>query len=102
MVDINEKTFLEKTALSRKNKSFIFPIFVQQILATLIFFCQSDSNFFLHFYLLNRMSPTKPRPRNTIILRHLYVYNNFCTILPQLDRVLKKRVFRPDYTLYPV
>jgi hypothetical protein len=24
------KTFLEKTALSRKNKSFIFPIFVQK------------------------------------------------------------------------
>jgi hypothetical protein len=23
--NINEKTFLEKTALSRKNKSFIFP-----------------------------------------------------------------------------
>jgi hypothetical protein len=30
MVDINEKTFLEKTALSRKNKSFIFPNFVQK------------------------------------------------------------------------
>jgi hypothetical protein len=28
--NINEKTFLEKTALSRKNKSFIFPIFVQK------------------------------------------------------------------------
>jgi hypothetical protein len=27
---MNEKTFLEKTALSRKNKSFIFPIFVQK------------------------------------------------------------------------
>jgi hypothetical protein len=25
-----EKTFLEKTALSRKNKSLIFPIFVQK------------------------------------------------------------------------
>jgi hypothetical protein len=67
MVDINAKTFLEKTALSRKNKSFIFPIFVQQILATLIFFCQSDSNFFLNILVL---SPTEPRPRNTIILRH--------------------------------
>jgi hypothetical protein len=28
--NINEKTFLEKTALSRKSKSFIFPIFVQK------------------------------------------------------------------------
>jgi hypothetical protein len=28
--NINEKTFLEKTALSRKNKRFIFPIFVQK------------------------------------------------------------------------
>jgi hypothetical protein len=28
--NINEKTFLGKTALSRKNKSFIFPIFVQK------------------------------------------------------------------------
>jgi hypothetical protein len=26
----NEKTFLEKTAVSRKNKSYIFPIFVQK------------------------------------------------------------------------
>jgi hypothetical protein len=53
MVDIRmggERAFLEKTALSRKNKSFIFPIFVQQILATLIFFCQSDSNFFLNIF----------------------------------------------------
>jgi hypothetical protein len=28
--------------------------------------------FFKHFYLVNRMSPTKPRTRNTIMLRHLY------------------------------
>jgi hypothetical protein len=28
--NINGKTFLEKTDLSRKNKSFIFPIFVQK------------------------------------------------------------------------
>jgi hypothetical protein len=28
----NEKTFLEKTALSRKNKIFIFPIFATLIL----------------------------------------------------------------------
>jgi hypothetical protein len=30
MVRVNEKTFLEKTALSPKNKRFIFPIFVQK------------------------------------------------------------------------
>jgi hypothetical protein len=29
-LNINEKIFLEKTDLSRKNKSFIFPIFVQK------------------------------------------------------------------------
>jgi hypothetical protein len=29
-LNINEKTFLEKIALSRKNKSFIFSIFVQK------------------------------------------------------------------------
>jgi hypothetical protein len=27
-------------------------------------------NFDIYFYLVNRMSPTKPRTRNTIILRH--------------------------------
>jgi hypothetical protein len=31
----------------------------------------SDSNFFFkYFYLVNRISPTKPRTRNIIILRH--------------------------------
>jgi hypothetical protein len=29
-LNINEKTFLEKIALSRKSKSFIFSIFVQK------------------------------------------------------------------------
>jgi hypothetical protein len=29
-LNINEKTFLEKIALSRKSKSFVFSIFVQK------------------------------------------------------------------------
>jgi hypothetical protein len=61
------KTFLEKKALSRKNKSFIFILiryFGTNIGNFDIFFKVSN------FYLVNRMSPTKPRTRNTIILRH--------------------------------
>jgi hypothetical protein len=40
-----------------------------------VIFFQTAIFFFKHFYLVNRMSPTKPQTRNTIILRHLYMEN---------------------------